>query len=163
MQNVVGFLVAVEKCAQAGWDLPGAQRKALSMARYLLAIGARPEDISLFIRVSENDHELSDETENLGIRIFHPTYEAIDTHFNLLFKNKKHDTRLFCYWCGHGYIDQKGNRQLLCQDFDVDNFTNRVFNATNVSVACDRPNMNASRSKFFSQMFAGNPRGRHSV
>ena len=71
----------------------------------------------MFMRIDKGDDELKAEIDELKLKVSSPTWEEIDTRFNLLFKGRQNDSRLFCYWCGHGYADTKGNRLLLCEDF----------------------------------------------
>ena len=149
MTDIVALIVAVEKCGQPSWDLPGARSKALEVVQILLDMGAKNEDIFLFMRFEKGDRALEAQARSFNVQISPPTLEGIDTRFSTIFKHRQPNSRLFCYWYGHGYADAKGNKILICDDFDLEMFSHRVFNATNRLRRLQAPNYKCFSQQIF--------------
>src|SRR5262245_45613701 len=115
MNDIVALVVGIETYARKGWEVPGPCCNALKFTKYLIRKGVKPENIFLF--TNEKVDEGSQSTiepklvalERGGVRRRFPTQQEIDTCFNQLArdsvnnKDRPKDSRLFCYWSGHGY------------------------------------------------------------
>jgi hypothetical protein len=136
MNDIVAVVVGIEHFEQPNWDVRGPFANALNVARLMLSIGARPNDIRMF--VNENASSAPEDGKAMirplvdrGVRSQAPTRENINNCFALLAKNRSPNCRLFFYWSGHGFMDDAGNRILICEDFDTSAKIDRIFNATN--------------------------------
>jgi hypothetical protein len=136
MNEIVGFIVGIEKYDQPNWSVAGPCPNALSMVHQILAMGARPENIHVFTDPWENGEEFAalklqlQDLKAKGIAIRGTTFHEIDDGFRNLLRNRKARSRLFFYWSGHGFMDRERQRILVCQDYRGDTHVNRIFNAS---------------------------------
>ena len=136
MNDIVAFIVGIESYDEPDWSVAGPCRNALGIARYLLAIGARPENVLVFANLWEGGDAFAEmqpqmaELAAQGVVIEPPTFLAIDNGFRDLPVGRQADSRLFFYWSGHGYMDRERSRIFICQDYRTDTRVNRVFDAT---------------------------------
>jgi hypothetical protein len=136
MNDIVAFVVGIEKYDQPSWDVPGPCRNALEIAKYLIGIGAKPANIFLFANEKTGaesptacEQEIA-ELKTRGVKYELPTRENIDNYFNRLMQNRDANSRLFFYWSGHGFTDKEDNYIFICADYSSRVFKGKVFDAT---------------------------------
>src|SRR5947209_2061639 len=127
MTNTIAFVVAIERYDQPGWNVPGPAANALEVVKQLIRLGVHPDNIFLFL--NENDASLGaispiqSELAGLGVARNDPDQSKINACFNHLTKGRARDSRLFFYWCGHGYAQQNDDeRILICKDYTTAGF-----------------------------------------
>ncbi|QOZ11663.1 hypothetical protein XH96_32190 [Bradyrhizobium sp. CCBAU 51765] len=135
MREIVAVIVGIEKYSRSGIDISSPFANAMTAARHLLGMGAKAKNIHLLVnRTSSSDGYRGEvDIERLraeGVTVLEePTKAAILNELASVPAGIPPDSRLFLYWCGHGYAGA-GDRILLCSDYDAARCDDRTFNAT---------------------------------
>lgn len=135
MGEIAAVIVGIEKYSRSGIDISSPFRNALIAARHLLNMGAKGQNIRLLVNrtASSDEHSGEADLQKLlaeGVRVLEePTKANILNEVAAIPLGIPPDSRLFLYWCGHGYAGA-GDRILLCSDYDAGTFDDRTFNAT---------------------------------
>jgi hypothetical protein len=105
-----------------GWHLPGTVEDVDNVAAWLLAQGVPAENITLL--ASSPPESRSRTSHSIGIREPNrtPIREAFTT--DLL---KHEGDLLLVYWAGHGFLDDRGDLCLPCQDTSLNDSQGIVF------------------------------------
>jgi hypothetical protein len=135
MGDIVAVVVGIEQYAYPGWNVEAPYRNALEVVRKLLRMGVDGKNIGLFInrdraRNGQDDLGLAALKAEEKIEVFEPTKANILDHLARMPIGRSPNSKLFLYWCGHGYSNQENHRILVCEDFGKGAFNDRVLNAT---------------------------------
>lgn len=135
MGEIVAVLVGIEKYDRAGINISAPFQNAVTVARHLLGMGAKGPNIRLLVNQTSSPDGYAGGADLQvlraeGVRVLEePTKANIQNELAAVATNVRPDSRLFVYWCGHGYAGA-GDRILLCSDFNLGAFDDRTFNAT---------------------------------
>ena len=135
MNEVFAFLVGIERYDQPGWNLRGPCANAIGIAEWLLSIGVPGGHVVLFLAPAD-DHDYGPTIEALedqGVVVRQQAdFGTIDTFCRTeLASQRPVDSRLLCFWSGHGFMEDDGTHVFICSDYTAGKLTNRVFNGSN--------------------------------
>ena len=160
MGDVVAVVVGIEKYALPGIEISGPYSNAIRVATHLTAMRGERTTVGLFVNHAASSPAREEELDRLrknGVAICEdPTKSRIIDHFAAICRGATPGSRLFVYWCGHGFV-RAAQRFLLCSDFNLEPYLDRNWNATNRFLSFGRRDVYSSFTQhlgYFSRMCA---------
>lgn len=152
MNDLVAFIVGIERYAQPDWDLPGPCANAIAIAQWLLGIATAPGNIHLFLAPDPDREDAIAGLEAAGVRVRRQAdFNTIDTFVRTeLPRGRAADARLLVYWSGHGFSEHDGTRVFICGDYQDGGLNNRVYDGSGL---CHTLHHSADYQCFREQLF----------
>lgn len=155
MGDIAAVIVGIEKYGRSGINISSPFHNALTAATTLVfEMGVAPTKVRLLVNKSDASGATTGEAEikalsDRGVRIEEPTRANIIDALAQSQAGMPADSRLFVYWCGHGYAGSS-DRLLLCSDYAPPACTDRTFNATRrIARLASRPEFRCFREQLF--------------
>jgi len=110
--NIKAILVGIDEYdAGSDWNLNGCSHDVIRVARWLVAQGVNPDNLSLFISPLDENQNTLNQAQEITRREAQPA--SCDNIRNELIRFQQESANLFFfYWSGHGNVNQEGQRRL---------------------------------------------------